>query len=235
MNFMSCERIEERIYSHIDGRATGEEQEHLLAHLELCGSCRAHFRSIETLRTGLRKLDRASIPARLAVELRVLASHERVRQLSRRSFSARLRYWGERVRLQFDNLMRPVALPVAGGLLSALLLFGFLLPTLSFKYNVGGELPLSLRSDPDGKIVDWMGDQPRLESVDADVALDETVVEVIIDPQGRVFDYDVRQGQLTPEMQNILMFSKFTPAMFFYQPAWGRKLVVIPRRRNARS
>jgi len=235
MSVMSCERMEERISSHIDGMATREEREYLLAHLESCGSCRAEFKSVETLRAGLRRLDRAPIPARLAVQLRVLASHERVRQLSRASFSARLRYLGERTRLRFDNLMRPVALPVAGGLLSALLLFGFLIPTLSFAYKVGGEPPLSLRSDPDGRFVDWMGDQPRLESVDAEVAMDDTVVEVTIDPHGRVADYDVRQGQLTPEMQNIIMFSKFTPAMFFYQPAWGKKLVVLPRRRSARS
>ncbi len=175
------------------------------------------------------------MPASLALQLRVLASHERVRQLARASLSARMQYWAARLRLCFDNLMRPVALPVAGGVLSALLAFCVLVPNLSFVHTVSNEPPLSISIDPDGKVVDWTGELPRLESINADTSGDEIVVELTIDDQGNVADYLVRQGQLTPSIQNIIMFSKFTPAMFFYQRAWGKKLVTVPRRRNARG
>jgi len=232
---MICESIAERISSLIDGMATGEEREEVLSHVNACRACSARLKAFEGLRAGLRKLDRPRIPAGLVVQLRVLASHERVRQLARASFAARVEYWRCRVTLGFDNLMRPVALPIAGGLLSALLLFSALVPNLIFRHDRGLERPLALSSDPDGRIVDWSGVLPRLESVNAVTAGDETVVELVIDEQGRVADYSVRQGQLTPAMQNIILFSKFTPAMFFYQPAWGRKLVVFPPRRSARG
>jgi hypothetical protein len=128
-----------------------------------------------------------------------------------------------------------MALPLAGGLLSAILLFGALVPNLSFVYKVGGEPPLSINIEPDGKVVDWMGELPRLEPVTAITSSDENVVELTIDDRGNIADYSVLQGELTPAIQNIILFSRFTPAMFFYQPAWGKKLVIVPRRRSVRG
>jgi len=232
---MSCESTHEQISSLVDGMLTGDERENVLTHLNACRACSARLKSFESVRAELRKLDRPRLPAGLTVQLRVLASHERVRQLARASFGARLRYWADRVRLGYDNLMRPVALPVAGGFLSALLLFSVLVPNLSFRHDRSLEPPLSLSSDPDGRIVGWSGVVPRLESVNSVAAGDETVVELIIDNQGNVADYSVRQGQLTPDLQNIILLSKFTPAMFFYQPAWGKIRVVFPARRSARG
>jgi hypothetical protein len=240
---MSCESIEEGISSLLDGRLTGAEEKCLLAHVESCRDCGTQLKALTALRTNLRSLPEPPMPARLAIQLRVLASHERERQLARASFTARVEYWAGRAKLQFDNLMRPMALPVAGGLLSALLLFGVLVPNLSFAYKVGGEPPLSISSDPDGQVVDpdgithkhlyeWIGDLPRLEPVNADTSGDETVVELTIDDRGHIADYAVRQGELTPAITNIIMFSQFTPAMFFYQPAWGKLLVTVPRRRK---
>lgn len=232
---MSCESVHEQISSLVDGMLTGEEREQVLAHLDACRACGVRHKQLETVRTGLRRLDRPRTPANLAMQLRVLASHERVRQLARANVPARLEYCVGQLKLRFDNLMKPVALPVAGGLLSALLLFSVLVPNLSFIHARTSEPPLALSSDPDGRIVDWSGVLPRLEPVNAETAGDETVVELVIDEQGRVADYSVRQGTLTPAMQQIILFSKFTPAMFFYQPAWGRKLVVFPARRTARG
>ena len=243
---MSCENVQEWISSRVDKVPGGEEEKLVSAHLESCRTCSAHLKAMEALRANLRSLPQPPVPELLAIQLRVLASRERVRQLARSSFSARVRYWADRAQFAFDNLMRPVALPVAGGLLFALLLFGMLVPRLSFVYNVGGDTPLSIASDPDGKVVDLDGiraqhlydsfrDLPRLEPVSADTSGDETVVELTIDNRGLVADYSVRQGELTPDISNIIMFSKFTPAMFFYQPAWGKLLVTVRRRHSARG
>jgi anti-sigma factor RsiW len=228
--------MHERISSLLDGVVSSEEREEVRTHLNACRACSARLKAYEGVRARLRRMDRPRISAGLAMQLRVIASHERVRQLARASFPARVQYWSDRLKLGFDNLMRPVALPVAGGVLSALLLFGALVPNLSFQHDRGSEPPLSLRSDPDGRIVGWSGVAPRLESVNAATEGDGTVVELIIDEQGNVADYSVRQGQLTPDALNIILLSKFTPAMFFYQPAWGKIRVVFPsRRRSARG
>jgi hypothetical protein len=231
---MSCENFEERISSHLDGLLEAGEREGLLAHLEACRDCGARLKSLAELRARLRRLEEPRVPRALAVRLRVLASHEHARHVARATWSARIANWKAAIRLNFENLMRPVALPVAGGVLSALLLFGGLVPTLIFRHQTD-DSPLSF-TDPDGTVVNWTGDRPRLEPVGAEVPRDENVLELTIDDEGLIVDYAVRQGQLTPEMLSFIRFSHFTPAMFFGKPTWGKKLVVFPRqRRSARG
>jgi hypothetical protein len=53
-----------------------------------------------------------------------MASRERRRAAERRSVSAFCRAWLDRTRLMAHNLMQPLALPFAGGVFSALVLFG---------------------------------------------------------------------------------------------------------------
>lgn len=231
---MSCENFGERISSHLDGLLDAGEREGVLAHLEACRDCGARLKSLGEVRARLRRLEEPHIPRALAVRLRVLASHEHARQVARATWSARIASWKVAIRLNFENLMRPVALPVAGGVLSALLLFGALVPTLIFRHQTD-DSPLSF-TDPDGTVVNWIGDRPRLEPVGAEVPRDESVLELTIDDEGLIVDYAVRQGQLTPEMLSFIRFSQFTPAMFFGKPTWGKKLVVFPRhRRSARG
>lgn len=243
---MSCQSVQEQISWLLDRQLADRERESVLAHLQSCSACSAHLQVLQNMRAALRSMSHQPLPAVLAMQLRVLASHERLRQLSRASISARLKYWYERVELFCDNLMRPVALPLAGGLLSALVLFGMLVPNLSFRHNVVDDLQLVMASDPEGRLVVsqpadgaptwlWKGDSPRLEPVSSAGYGDETVLELTIDDTGRVADYSISQGQLTPEMQMIILFSRFTPATFQGKRTWGKTCVVFTRHRNARS
>lgn len=221
---MSCDSVQERISSHLDGRLSARERRDVLTHINLCKACNARLKDYASVRTSLRKLPKAQVPARLATQLRVVASHELARQQARANFSARLQYWSDRIRLQFDNLMRPMALPFAGALFSAALLFAALVPNLGFAYRATDEPPLSFSSDPDGQVVGWTGEFPRLASIHASSSGD-VALELTIDTEGRVVDYAVSQGRLTPEMESIILFSRFTPAMFFGKPTYGKKVV----------
>jgi len=227
---MSCENFEERISSHLDGMLGAGEREEVWAHVGACRACGARLKSLGELRARLRRLEEPRIPGSLAVRLRVLASHERVRRMARTSWSARIASWKDGIRLNFENLMQPVALPVAGGVLSALLLFGALVPTLVFHHELTNDQPLSF-ADPDSAVVNWI--EPRDFAV---VSSDENVLELTIDDEGRITGYTVRQGQLAPEMLTIIQFSRLKPAMFIGKPTWGKKLVVFPsRHRSARG
>ena len=68
-------------------------------------------------RASLRDMARPRVPAALATQLRVMASHERARQVARARVSRPLGHWVTATRLAFDNLMRPFAVPVTGGVL----------------------------------------------------------------------------------------------------------------------
>jgi hypothetical protein len=172
-----------------------------------------------------------AVPPALAARLRVMASHERHRQLVRVSFSARLRAIASSAELHFENLMRPMALPVAGGVLSALLLFAALFPNLSFTHNFTDN---SFLTYPVGLVVEQVGggvvkaggNVPRIFPVDADIPADSNVVDLTVDQNGRVCDYAIVHGKLTPDLQNIILLSQFMPATNLGVPVSGKVRVV---------
>jgi len=242
---MSCDHVQELISPLLDRQVRTGEREKVLAHLESCKECSIYLESMDSLRRTIRSMGPAPVPSQLAARLRVLASHERQRQLSRATFHSRLEFWSVRVRLWFDNLMRPVALPFAGGLVSALVLFSLLVPSLSFRHDLTDD---TLIVDPDGQVV-FLGssgpytppstlvDTPRIEPVYADSPDDANVVWLAVDGDGKVAGYSLTRGQLTPDLQNIIMISKFNPATFLGMPTPGLVKVVqrTPRRRSLRS
>jgi hypothetical protein len=216
---MSCDDMHEMFSSLLDRRVTAKQEESVLAHLESCRQCGAKFESMRELRGALRQLDKPELPARLLEGLRMLALNERLRRLSHVSLSARAHRWAGRVELVFENLMRPMALPFAGGVLSALVMFAMLVPSLAFPHNFRNDVPL------------WvLYTDPALQEMNPVDASDEIVVDVTIDERGRVQGYVVTRGQMTPEIENnLVLFSRFAPATVFGQPTWGRVLVSFRR------
>ena len=136
-------------------------------------------------------------------------------------------------RLAFDNLMRPLAVPVTGGVLSAFVMFSLLVPRLSFPHNHGYEPPLAVAAsdvqwgDPDGEIV---GTTARLEPGSAVIYGNEVSLTLLIDERGHVRDYYLSGGELTDEMKSLILLSQFTPATVSGQPTWGLKQVVFSSR-----
>jgi hypothetical protein len=159
--------------------------------------------------------------------LRITASHERVRKLARVSFSARLESWWGRVLVRLDNAMRPMAMPVAGGMLSALVLFSLLTPNFSYSRDFSFDPSVDLVTAPDGKIVDAYGVIPRLKPVGNASSSDGTVVMLFVDENGKVRDWRVLRGELTYDLKNIILFSTFTPATYDGKPIAGKILVTV--------
>jgi hypothetical protein len=234
---MSCEKIRPLISSLIDRQLQAgvavETREEAMAHLAACRACAAEFDAAGWQRGALRSLAAPVVPARLAANLRVIASHERARQLTRITWSARLEAMRERLVLQFENMMKPVALPIAGGLISALLMFGVLIPSVSYARIKIIEPPSPVFTEPDGQVV-GEGEFPKLESARLPSANGKVVVLLIIDDRGRVRDYRVTQGAMTPEVQNFILFSIFTPATMFGKPTWGEVQAVFGAEYNDR-
>ena len=94
------------------------------------GSARPACVLFPGLRGSLKDLPPAPVPEPLRTQLQVLASRERARWNANKTVSLALHNWAVNIKLAIDNLMRPLALPLAGGLASALLLFGVVVPTL---------------------------------------------------------------------------------------------------------
>jgi hypothetical protein len=218
---MSCENVQELISLLVDGRMPETEREKVLTHIGACWQCGARLAALQAQRTIMRQMAQAPMPADLTARLSVMASHERERRLGRASFSERLRRLSSKIDLAFDNLMRPVALPITGGLLSTLLLFGLIMPSLSFSHPNGG---YDFSTVPQGSIVatpwnqgadDDAADFPIFAPPDQPKSDYVNIVNLSIDEFGRVADWSIVRGQLTDEMKDIIMFSRFEPATAF--------------------
>jgi len=217
---MSCQFTQESLSRYLDNRLPEPERSGVVLHLAACGECATRHEQMVELRENLRSLPIALAPARLATDLRVLASKELVRNRRRSSIFALMQSWRDAARLVIDNLMRPLALPaVGGGLTSALFIFGMLMPNLGFLHNAVNDTPSGIYTEASVIKVAAFASPGKSN--------DDTVVEVQINEQGRMVDYNVLQGQMTGEIGNLLLFSTFTPATMFLQPTAGK--VVIRR------
>jgi hypothetical protein len=238
---MSCENVQERISLLLDCNLPADEREYVLAHLNTCGKCGDRFESMQYLRASLRDMARPRVPAALSTQLRVMASHEHARRVARLNFSSRLAHWVAATRLAFDNLMRPFAVPVTGGVLSAFVMFSLLVPSLSFPHNHSYEPPLAVAEtdvqwgNPDGALVDATADHARLLPGSALIDGNEVSLTLLIDERGRVEDFYLSGGELTDEMKSLILFSQFVPPTVTGQPTWGLKQVVFSRGHHLRS
>ena len=174
----------------------------LWGHLYHCADCREEMEQFEQMGTALRELPTPAMPADLPFRVRLRLSQERSRQ-ERPS-------WRWRLATQWGHL----ALPGATGLLSAKLLFGIFLPQVSAPVSARSyDTPLALRTP-----ARLRGTGP----IELATNTEELMVQVLVDQQGRVADYDIVAGNYTPkdlrDLRNRLLFTIFDPATVFGRP-----------------
>ena len=213
---MSCQFVKVSISSYLDNRLAEPERRGVARHLAVCDECAALHAQTARLRQNLRSLGPVRPPEKLETDLRILASHEILRR-RQPAFEA----WMERVRLSMDNMMRPLALPFAGGFTSALFIFCALMPNLGFLHTAANDKPTALATEASIDSVADFGARSKSN--------DDTLIEVQVDGQGRMVDYDVSQGQMTSEIGNLLLFTTFTPATQFLRPTTGKVVIRLSR------
>ena len=174
----------------------------LWGHLYHCADCREEMAQLEQIGTALRELPTPAMPADLPFRVRMRLSQERSLQEKPG--------WRWRLATQWGHL----AFPGATGLLSTLLLFGIFLPQVSAPVETrADDTPLTLRTP-----ARLRGTGP----IELVTNTEELMVQVLVDQQGRVADYDIVAGNYTPEdirdLRNRLLFTVFAPATVFGRP-----------------
>jgi len=167
--------------------------------------------------SALRSLPRRLPPPGLTTSLRILAS----REFERRQLTLWDRWMDRFAHLRFlaDTMMRPLALPFAGGLFSAVALFTtFVVPTYPLRADNNYDVPTMLTT------VAFIKSTAPIGAPGGDV-----IVDVTIDEQGRMVDYIVISGAaiLTDatrrrRLENTLLFTEFVPATSFGVPTTSR-------------
>jgi hypothetical protein len=170
-------------------------------------------------------------PSELTIRLRVLASREAQRRRARYSWSAVWRTARENLRLFINNLMRPLAIPTAGGFVSALIMFailtfGILAPGLANPPLVAraNDIPTVLYTEPTVKNFLPIGFEG-----DGDL-----VIEITVDENGKMVDYsipnvDEHTRGMHSSIQNQILFTQFTPATKLGQRMGGKVKITFLR------
>ena len=214
---MNCLTARQKLSAYVDENVRASEAAELRRHLEACAECHKEYEYLARLSSPLRELPRVSPPPDLSVAIALS-----------RAAQWRYRLW-ERWEVRLANLMRPVALPAAGGLLAALLLFGALIPGVAVARFAGSDVPTVLQTGPRAKIA----------SIGPEFPVDEDLlIEALVDQQGRIVSFDVLSNghrsaalelALHQQLSQMLLTTSFEPATEFGQPIAGKVLLSIRR------
>jgi hypothetical protein len=161
----------------------------------------------------LQQLPARMPPSGLRTSLRVLASKERQRIVAGQI------NWRDRLNLWATNLMRPLALPLAGGIFSTVALFSICLgPMYAVRADDSSDIPTALTTEAAVKST-----APLAGSCG------DVVVDVIVDGTGRMVDYKVVSGfnvltsdQIRRSLENRLIFTTFEPVTQFGHAMSGK-------------
>jgi hypothetical protein len=214
---MECLTVRRKASAYADNALSQEERREMRQHMQDCQVCARESERYQRIREALRSLPRRVPPSDLTVRLRVAASQARTRTADGASPWTRAR---DRFQLALSNLMRPLALPLAGGLCAALVLFSALVPTFTATFAINKtdalvDVPTMLTTEPSLKYM------APIAFAEADA-----VVDLNIDDQGRIVNYSIvsapgQTEQLRRRIENNLLFTEFWPATAFGKPISG--------------
>jgi hypothetical protein len=214
---MECLTVRRKASAYADNALSQEERREMRQHMQDCQVCARESERYQRIREALRSLPRRVPPSDLTVRLRVAASQARIRTADGASPWTRAR---DRFQLALANLMRPLALPLAGGLCAALVLFSALVPTFTATFAINKtdalvDVPTMLTTEPSLKYM------APIAFAEADA-----VVDLNIDDQGRIVNYSIvsapgQTEQLRRRIENNLLFTEFWPATAFGKPISG--------------
>ena len=228
---MSCRVTKAQLPAYLAGELPDGEAKAVKAHVFLCGNCErqvAQLRQSQTrLAASLRSLPVVPVPKDLSSRLRIAASYQRERNQGRLDFSSDTRRWWMRARLFAHDLMRPLAVPAAGGLLSSVVCFSMLANTLSFPQQVAmDDIPVGFSTQVQVDQLSPFGYTGH-----------DVVVELTIDKEGKVANYAAHGFVTRDDMRQLgklILFTSFAPATVFGQPTSG-KILLRSHRINVRG
>jgi len=214
----ACSHIQHQFSRYLDGDVPGTRMLEISKHLDRCADCTTEFAAWQKSQTLVSNLGPTKIPEDLALRLRVAISQES-RNTTRERFG--------RFQSRWENTFQPFLLRAAAGFASAILLVGTAAMLVG---RFASPEPVEARDQPLE-----VSTAPRLlysSFQPADAIGDHNnpvVLQVFVDGHGRVYDYKVLSGQVDTKtrysIENLLLFSVFTPAHSLDQPVRGTTLM----------
>jgi hypothetical protein len=214
MKTVSCSWVRDRVSAFLDQSLSAAEANEMQDHARACPDCAARMEDAGGIKASMRLLPRRMTPPALTTSLRVLASRERARQSRWRPSRAAAANLRIDLSLWFNNLMKPIAIPAAGGLMATALLFAMFVSSYPARASrIETDVPTQIYTGATFKGM-----------VPVEFASGDVIVDLVIDEQGRVLDFKFVAGDPTLEkaIKHMLLYTEFNPARSFGQPVSGK-------------
>jgi hypothetical protein len=223
---MNCHQAEQRLAGYLDGGIGANERARLSKHLDSCDSCRKDLNEYRLLVTRLANVERVAAPADLALRIRVEASFGRSRWLPLN------RLWSRGV-MGFRNILQPLAVPAAGGIVTALAIFALLVQNVLVGVPVGGivpdDLPLNLVQPAQLESLAPFP-VPGIAEPNEQLSSGPLLLEATLNANGEVLFYHIISGPndaaVKRQIDQVLMFSHFRPQLGFGRPMDGGRVLL---------
>lgn len=229
---MNCRYARTRLPGYLDGalESTSPNDEHarVSEHLSECSDCKRQLESYRKLSALMSRAVPAAAPQDLAVRIRVAVAQAREAQQT-----GRLRALGSRIHLLLENMLRPIALPATGGVISAMMVFVVVLQMIApgMALTIPNDVPINLMREAS---LESLATFPELGPLDGNpsgiVGQHGLLIDVTVDSQGQMVDYHILTGPndntVRRQLEQVLMFSRFRPQMSFGRPTAGGHVVI---------
>lgn len=167
----------------------------LWRHLHHCDDCNEELAQLEGMSAHLRSIPTPAMPPDLAFNIRMKLSHQR--------YVSEQPSW----KWKLANRLGSFAGPALAGVACALLFFGSFVFHFSAPRDSSPDVPLVLRTP--ARLV-------ATGPLELETRTENLVVQVLVDQNGRVADYDIIAGTYTDQdvrdLRNRLLFTVFDPA-----------------------
>jgi hypothetical protein len=217
---MKCSEAQSLFSLYLDSTLPGAQMQHVSAHLEGCATCSTEYKHLRRTQRLVAGLGKKSAPRDLEAQLKVALSLERARNY---------RYRWEGLWVRLENSLNAFMFPATAGVVSAVIFFGLIIGFFGLPVNSSAaDVPLALYTPPQVN----PSPLPFLTTIgSADGSL---VVETYVDSDGRVADYHIISApegtkDLIPQLNNLLYFTTFRPAMNMGRPTPSRILLSFAR------
>lgn len=232
---MKCHKVHSRLAAYLDDAVTGaahvQERMQIREHLEACAPCRGELQRFRKMAVLLSRHARTAPPADLAVRIRVAAAQAKASQ----DWRSRVRRMRDRAEILLDNVLRPLTVPATGGIFSAALVF-----VLALQMILPGTTVRAVQNDVPTNLIRpaeliYLSEYPQNwateQQYDVELALPHgLLIDVSVDSHGRMMDYEIISGPDSPELRHqldqILLFSRFSPMLSFGHPTAGGHVIV---------
>lgn len=214
---MNCTETRPLLSLYLDGAVTGRQMCDIGEHLATCRTCAGEYSLLKKTQRMVTALGRRQPPPELALKIRVAISRETAKQ-QKPMFEGLL--------IRLDNAIKGFMVPATAGVLSAVIFFGLLIGFFAMPQSLeasDSDVPTMLYTPPELTLSPFGWEMSAINA-------DSLVVDVYVDPAGRVQDYKILTAppdarEIMPQLNNTLMFTVFRPATSFGRPVSGRAVL----------